>query len=201
MTSDIHADDGEFVEKTFVGLAVAGETFNERVFDNCTFKGCDFSEAVFSKCKFMDCRFVQCNLSIAKVPYSKFSDVVFEECKLVGVDWTRAAWSRLSLASPISFRQCILNDSSFFLLEMKEMVMASCKAHDVDFRECNLEAADFGYTDLAHSLFNKTNLSGANFAEAVNYDIDILVNEIRGAKFCRYEAVRLLEGLGIELVD
>lgn len=79
--------------------------------------------------------------------------------------------------------------------------MEECKAHDVDFRECNLTAASFTYTDFAHSLFRKTNLARANFTEAVNYDIDIQINEIKGAKFSRYEAARLLEGLGIELVD
>ncbi|HQQ62192.1 MAG TPA: pentapeptide repeat-containing protein [Pseudomonadales bacterium] len=198
---DMLADDSEFVGKDFAGLQAAKRTFSRVEFDGCTFRDCDFSEAVFSKCKFIDCRFLQCNLSVVKVPFSKFADVVFEACKLVGVDWTKAAWSSLSLASPLTFRECILNDSSFFRLALKEMVMEGCKARDVDFRECNLEEADFGYTDLANSLFNKTNLSRANFAEAVHYDIDILVNGIKGAKFSRYEAVRLLEGLGIALVD
>jgi uncharacterized protein YjbI with pentapeptide repeats len=197
----IFEQDNEFVEQVFTGLACTGMEFTAKQFDGCTFRDCDFSEAVFRKCRFIDCQFIQCNLSVAKVPQSRFSDVGFEACKLVGIDWTKAAWSSLSLASPIAFRQCILNDSSFFGLELKELVMADCKAHDTDFRECMLSEADFGYTDLAHSLFNRTNLTRANFAEARNYDIDILVNEIKGAKFCRHEAVRLLDGLGIELVD
>lgn len=199
--TDFSDADSEYVSQTFAGLDLAGRELSGKTFDGCTFRDCDCSDAVFSKCKFVDCQFIACNLSLAKVPHSKFVDVVFEACKLVGVDWTRAAWSSLALASPLTFRQCILNDSSFFRLHLPEMVMDTCKAHDVDFRECNLTEADFTYTDFTNSLFNKTNLTRANFAEAVQYDIDIHLNTLKGAKFCRYEAVRLLEQLGIELVD
>ena len=74
--------------------------------------------------------------------------------------------------------------------------MEECKAHDVDFRKANLAGGNFTYTDFANSVFGKTNLAGANFAEAVNYSMDILQNEVRGAKFSRFAAVGLLEGLG-----
>jgi len=51
--------------------------------------------------------------------------------------------------------------------------------------------------------FKKINpiLTGTDFTEATNYNIDIYFNEIKRAKFSRYEAVRLLNSLGIELVD
>lgn len=199
--TDINNEETEYVAKVFNQINISGTTLTDKVFDGCTFRECDFSETVFHKCKFIDCQFVMCNLSVCKVLYSKFSDVVFDECKMVGVDWTQAAWSSLALSSPLTFRQCILNDSSFYRLVLTELVMQECKVHDADFRECNLTDADLSHTDFAHSLFHKTNLTRANFAEAINYDIDIYANEIKGAKFCRFEAVRLLEGLGIELVD
>jgi fluoroquinolone resistance protein len=199
--TDLTDTQSEYISLTFTGLNWSRRDVTVKEFDGCTFKECDFSETVFSKCKFIDCQFFQCNLSLAKITLSKFSDVAFDECKMVGMDWTKAAWSSLALASPIKFHKCILNDSSFFGLNLEELAMEECKAHDVDFRECNLTEANFSYTDFAHSLFKKTNLARANFAEAINYDIDIYVNEIKGAKFCRYEAARLLEGLGIELVD
>lgn len=46
-----------------------------------------------------------------------------------------------------------------------------------------------------------TNLQSANFTEATQYSINILENQVQGAKFSKHEAVYLLEGLGIELVD
>ena len=50
-------------------------------------------------------------------------------------------------------------------------------------------------------LFEETDLSGADFTEAVNYTINILHNSIKKANFSRFEAVSLLEGLDIVLVD
>lgn len=51
------------------------------------------------------------------------------------------------------------------------------------------------------SLFNKTILNRADFTDAVNYQINILQNEVTKAKFSRFEALNLLHSLDIELVD
>lgn len=84
---------------------------------------------------------------------------------------------------------------------MKDLVLEECKAHDVDFREGDFSCSNFTYTDLSGSLFSNSNLSGADFSEASNYDINIYQNVIKQAKFSRFEAVRLLDSLEIELVD
>jgi len=94
-----------------------------------------------------------------------------------------------------------MNDSTFMGLSLNEIVIAECKAQEVDLREGSFCDADFSYTDFTNSLFNETNLSGSDFTEASNYQIDINYNNVKGAKFSRHEAVCLLESLGIELVD
>src|SRR5690606_24429697 len=101
----------------------------------------------------------------------------------------------------LKFYQCILNDSSFFGLELHEVVMEECKAHDVDFRDAKLNGASLTYTDFSSSLFGRTNLSDADLSEATNYSIDLLANNLTNATFSRYEALSLLESLGIKLVD
>ncbi|MDR6964198.1 pentapeptide repeat-containing protein [Shewanella putrefaciens] len=190
-----------FLSEQFSGLSENVQEWQEVEFEDCEFLDCHFSESTFRKCKFIECRFVRCNLSLVKVPQCQFNAVVFEECKLVGIDWTRAAWPRLSFAAPFSFKQCILNDSSFLGLSLDEIVIEECKAHDVDFREGSFNRANFTYTDLSHSLFGRTQLADADFSEATNYDIDIFNNKIKGAKFSCDEAIRLLNCLDIELVD
>ena len=107
----------------------------------------------------------------------------------------------LNRTAVISFTKCIINDSSFFGLNLPEIRIEECKAHDVDFREADINSAILDHTDFSHSLFNNTNLSSASFIESTNYDIDINFNNVRKAKFTRYEAVRLLESLDLELVD
>jgi len=185
----------------FEGLDSSQRKIHGKEFDECTFYECNFSDTEFDQCKFVDCHFLKCNLSVVKIARCKFLDVVFEQCKIIGVDWTTAAWSTLVLHAPIKFYQCTMNDSSFFGLKMEGVVMESCKSHEVDFREGNFSDAKFSHTDFSNSLFGHTNLTGADFTDAINYNIDIHFNEIKRAKFCRYEAVRLLNSLDIELVD
>jgi len=49
-------------------------------------------------------------------------------------------------------------------------------------------------------LFENTNLEEANFTEAQNTHIDIRNNKLQGSIFSRYEALYLLETMGIKLV-
>lgn len=188
-------------DQEFVGVDYAYQELSGKEFENCHFQSCDFSDALFSNCEFTDCRFSECNLSILDVTNSKFSDVSFVDCKMVGVNWTHAYWRDLSLASPISFERCMINASSFYGLNLEKIKIIECRAHDVDFREANLRGVDFSNTDLLNGLFNQTTLVNANFVGAQNYDLNIRLNRVEGACFCRYEAVNLLVPLGIKFAD
>ncbi|MFI4937981.1 MAG: pentapeptide repeat-containing protein [Candidatus Berkiellales bacterium] len=190
-----------YLNEHFKDLDLSGKEIIFKVFENCIFLGCNFCETIFNKCKFYECTFTRCNLSVAKVTNCSFFDTVFDESKVIGINWTTAAWSRLKLSSPISFNKCVLNDSSFIGLCLKEIAIVECKAHDVDFREADCEKANFTYTDFTHSLFNKTNLSEADFTEATNYQINLFHNETKKAKFTMPEATNLLRCLDIEIVD
>jgi len=191
----------EYFSEDFDNLDLAEQEISSKVFEECTFTNGNFKETVFRSCKFVDCKFEKCDLSIVKLNYSRFSDVVFEECKMIGVNWTTVAWPNFTMCAPIKFFRCILNDSTFLGLSLEEIVIEACKAHDVDFRDGNFSQASFTSSDFTNSLFNKTNLTGADFIDATNYYIDIYQNEIKSAKFCRQEAISLLDSLGIELVD
>ncbi|MBU3917023.1 pentapeptide repeat-containing protein [bacterium] len=191
----------EYLSKNFSDLKLPGQKIHSIVFEECSFKDCDFGEVAFIGCTFVECHFSKCNLSVSKVDFSRFTDTVFEECKIIGVNWTKAAWPNIALFSPLKFFKCIISDSTFFGLSLNEIVIEECKAHDVDFRGGNFCEANFTFTDFANSLFNETNLTGADFTEAVNYRIDINHNKIKGAKFSKHEAVSLLESLDIELID
>ncbi|WP_345974865.1 pentapeptide repeat-containing protein [Sulfurimonas sp. HSL3-7] len=185
----------------FIDLDLSEAEIVSKEFEECTFINCDFSEAQLRHCIFDDCRFLKCNLSVVKVDGSRFSNVVFEESKLSGIDWTKAAYSEILLDAPFTFINCIVDYASFYGLTLQSMVIRECKAYDVDFRECDLSGADLRETDLTDTLFRNTNLSGADLTLAENYTIDINVNTIKGARFSRYEALTLLEGLEITLVD
>jgi len=61
-------------------------------FLDCSFIKCDFSNSVFRFCKYSGCVFNDCDLSLIGISGSLLFRTKFEECKLVGVNWTRAAW-------------------------------------------------------------------------------------------------------------
>lgn len=199
--ADLANEQKEYVSFNFNKPVLSNQKLDSISFEDCTFTNCDFSEAEFIDCQFIDCHFSQCNLSITKINNCRFTEVVFEDSKVIGIDWTKAKWPNIPLFSPIKFFKCIMSDSTFMGLSLNEIVIEGCKAHEVDFREGSFCDANFTYTDFSNSLFNETNLSRSDFTEAINYQIDINRNNIKGAKFSRHEAVSLLESLGIELVD
>lgn len=192
-------EEDNFAEN-FENLDLSGQEIIAKEFDDCTFVKCDFSHTAFKQCKFITCHFSHCNLSLMEVLDSQFNGCCFEDCKLIGVDWTKASWSALTQRA-LKFKRAVLNDSSFWGLTLESIMISSCEARDVDFREANLSKSDLSDTDFTNALFRNTNLSQANFIHASNYDIDVRVNTIKGAKFSRHDVYRLLGGLDIEIVD
>ncbi|WP_199100113.1 pentapeptide repeat-containing protein [Dyella sp. ASV21] len=192
--TDKHYDDA-----TFEDMQANGGTLDGIRFRDCRFVRCQFSEATLAQCRFSDCEFRECNLSLAKLTGSGFDGSRFSDCKMVGIDWTRAYWPRVRTAKALAFHRCVLNDSSFFGLDLRECVLTECRAVDVDFTDANCEAADFQGSDLRDSVFARTRLVGANFLDAQSYRIDLFNNDIRRARFSLPEAVALLDGLDIEL--
>lgn len=184
----------------FRGLHLAGATIEGRRFEDCRFDHCDFSEAALRACRFRDCEFADCNLSLVRLDGTQVG-ARFVDCKLVGIDWTRAHWPAIRLDAPIAFERCALNDGSFFGLSLRELAAVECRAHDVDFTEADLEDADFRHSDLRGAIFRRTRLARADFREATDYRIDVLLNDVRHAKFSLPEAISLLHGLDIDLTE
>ena len=191
----------EYDEQTFHNLALNQNEINSKKFYDCDFVDCDLSEVVSTNCRFVDCKFTECNLSLMKVKKSSFSDTYFENSKVIGINWTEASWPTLGLLCPIEFFRCDLSHSTFFGLNLREIRMTECLAKDVDFREADLTEADLTQTDFNGSLFMETDLTRADFSDAINYRIDVIFNRIKAAKFTLPEAVSLLRGLDIEIVD
>ena len=185
----------------FEGVELQGARVKKAEFEECTFISCDFTETFFHSCKFIDCSFVNCNLSLVKLTDTKISGSSFKSCKMIGIDWTMCNWTSLLSSEPIEFIECILNDSNFFGLTLERLVIKKSSAKDVDFRSGKFVKADFSSSDFKGAWFGSTNLEYANFTDATNTQVDIRTNSLKGAIFSRYEALYLLESMGIVLVD
>lgn len=193
------APGARYEEEIFEDAALEGAMISSSEFEECRFAGCDLRDAVVRGCRFVDCSFDECDLSLIRLPRSAFSGCRFADSKIIGVNWTEAAWPETRLRVPVVFERCILNHSTFLGLGLSEIRIVDCVAHDVDFREADLTRADFSGTDLSGSLFVNTNLEEADLRSAKDYRIDPRQNTLRGARFSLPEAISLLAGLDIDL--
>jgi fluoroquinolone resistance protein len=189
-------------EQTFKAGEYPKAELRSKEFNGCTFIRCSFNEAVFQACAFRNCQFKDCDLSLIRVKDSVFVGTKFEDCKVVGVNWAEARWTQAGLLDPsVHFTGCSINYSTFIGVNLKKATLTRCVSRDVDFSEANLTGANCTYTDFAESRFSQTNLTDADFTHATHYAINVHQNKIKGAKFSLPEAMALLYGLDIILVE
>ncbi|MEZ4670176.1 MAG: pentapeptide repeat-containing protein [Anaerolineae bacterium] len=199
MKADFSVD--EYDGQVFKKLTYSQQSLRHKQFTDCSFTDCGFKETQFEGCVFRGCTFTDCDLSLVKVQNTAFVDSSFEGCKLVGVNWIDADWSKASIFGLPTFTRCTLNYSTFIGLKLKKLRLINCIAHDVDFSDTDLTLAVCTGTDFAESRFVKTNLTEADFTGASNYTISPNLSILKKAKFSLPEAVSLLYGLDIVLVD
>jgi len=189
--------ENEYWAETFLELDLKSKQIIGVEFDDCTFNDCDFSDSRFFQCRFIDCRFINCDMNVVDFRGSRFEESIFRGCKVTGVDWTLLDYSEFIKEAPFSFYESVLDYSSFFGVTLENLSLKKCRIIEGDFREATLINADFSDSDLQGSQFRHTNLEKTDFRGAENYNIDLRINTINGAKFSRDEAVHLLSSLGI----
>ncbi|MGX9417734.1 pentapeptide repeat-containing protein [Vibrio sp. WJH972] len=191
----------EYYDQRFNRLCYSEFEFEGVTFEVCEFVDCDFSQSTFLNCTFNECKFVNCNLSLVNLPASRLFDVIFSESKLVGIDFTKVDWPTFHVDFELQFSRSILNGISMFGLTLNRLIFAECKVIDADFREGNFVDSNWKGCDFSNSLFMNTNLKNVDLSESCYYDINVLNNQVENAVFSRFEALNLLESLGVKLVD
>ncbi len=181
--------------KNFKGIDFTKKHFEIADYELCTFENCNFSEMDLSGTSFVECEFDNCNLSMCKLNKTQFNEVVFHQCKLLGLQFENCD----PIFFEIEFNNSIINLSSFYQLNLKNVKMNSCSLHEVDFTESNLKAFYFNDCDLKKTIFERTMLEKADFRTAYNYSIDPENNHIQKAKFSQVGLEGLLHKYNIEV--
>ena len=189
----------DYTSKVFSGVDAKKVAVQRSVFDDCRFLDCDLSFARIADCRFRDCEFENSNLSSVSCDKSKMIGASFRHCKVTGIDWTTLDWSSYRLGSPVLFEWCDISFSSFNSLMLRGLCLRDCKAHDVDFSDCDLKGAEFCRTDFRDSRFSSCRLDRCNFRGATNYFVDPLENSIEKAQFNSPEVLSLLTSFNIEI--
>jgi fluoroquinolone resistance protein len=194
-----------FIGETFKHTILKSGSVLETSFNECKFVHCAFNETRFVECAFGDCDFEDCDLSLVDFSKSRFLATIFRKSKVVGIDWTKADWSSRNKSKlknkTIDFYECVLNYSSFLGLDLEGIELSHCIARGASFEDANLSKANCAHTDFLESRFNRTNLTQADFTQALNYAIDVKANVLGKTKFSLPEAISLLDGLDIIIED
>jgi len=183
-----------YYQQTFSKLEMSGEIIRVKTFEECVFEDCRFLDCAFEKTRFQECCFHGCVISAVNVTGCRWLRPAFTTCKVIGIDWTRVA-----LLKEPEFQSCQLNYSNFRMLALPKTKMVNCQAYEIELAETDFTGADFTGTDFARSRFFKTNLAGADFRGAKNYEIDITNCNIKKAKFSYPEVSSLLHHLDITI--
>jgi fluoroquinolone resistance protein len=175
MKNNIIFHDSEvFDNLNFTAQKVSGEEF-----ESCTFNNCIFSDSSLNWNRYFDCEFKNCNLSMARFNNCQFRNVQFTDCKLLGVNFSGSTEPLVSL----KFVNCIIDFCTFSGKKMQKTIFRNLSAKSVDFAGADLALSSFLNCDLQNSVFNKSNLTGADFSTSFNIIIDPELNSIRNAKF------------------
>ena len=83
---------------------------------------------------------------------------------------------------------------------MKNSSFKGSKLKDSHFTNTISKGADFSDVDLSGTIFHNCDLCNADFASAVQYDIDPRTNKNKKAKFSLPEAAGLLRAFDINIV-
>jgi uncharacterized protein YjbI with pentapeptide repeats len=99
----------------------------------------------------------------------------------------------------LSFNKSLIRDCNISELNLTGTTFTDCEINRCDFYKSNLSKTIYKGSSLPGSLFESTNLSGADFSEAINYKINPANNKIKGAKFSYPEVLNLLSIFEIEI--
>jgi len=175
-------------EQHFKGLNFLEKPLEVADYDNCTFNNCVFANTDLSGFDFQECEFMNCDLSLAKLKNTAIKNCSFSQCKMLGLRFEDCHRFLLSM----TFKNCQLNLSTFYQLDLKKTLFQGCSLHEVDFMEANLSGALFQDCDLTGAVFDHTNLEQADFRTSYGFTIDPENNRIKKARFSIGELAGLL---------
>ncbi|WP_322970362.1 pentapeptide repeat-containing protein [Faecalibacter sp. LW9] len=164
-------------------------------FEQCQFSHCNFNGVDLNDFNFINCEFMECNLSLAQINGTTFQDVNFENCKMVG--FNLEACNKFGLK--VKFNHCVLNNSSFYEVQLPKSHFKDCALENVDFAYADFSQAYFENCNLKNAIFDQTNLEKANLTSSYNFSINPTQNKIKNAKFSRENCLGLLDIFNVKI--
>ena len=184
------------VDQTYENQDWDSEKFPLGEYENCRFVNIRMYDANLNSYEFTDCTFENCDLSLISVVKTAFKNVNFDSCKMLDILFEKSS----HFAFKTSFRNCILDNSSFYNKDIKRTLFADCSLMDVDFSESNLSDAHFLNCNLHRAVFHQTKLTNTDFSTAKNYQFDLSVNFPKNTIFSQQGLEGLLTHFSIKII-
>lgn len=187
-----------FQDEQFKGLEFTDEVLHSKDFEQCRFVNCNFAETFFESCFFEDCTFENCNLGMVRVGDSTFRNVTFSGSKLIGISWHECRHKGPGVF--LAYKNCILDYSSFYGMDLKKCSFCEISAVECDFTESCLAGVTMENVKLSGAVFFRTDLRKADFSQAAGYSFNPHDNLVKGAVFSMPEVLNLLYALGMKII-
>lgn len=183
----------------FEGLTLENELLERYEFIDCTFVGCTVEHCKLLNCVFSDCKFEKCSVANIEVKDSRMVFSEFVSCNLVGIDWLTLLPDG-KFAIPISkLQSCHLKYNTFTEVKFNKFDFSGTEIVRSMFAKCELGGSNFRRCKLNETEFFQCDIRKADFREASGYQIDIMTNKMKAAKFSYPDAICLLDGLELEI--
>lgn len=163
-------------------------------FYDCEFKQLSLREEKFSNLKFLECSFKSVDLSVFSGVDVTFRGCSFVNCKIIGGDFSSGATLK-----HCSFKDCLLDLSTFYGAKMMSSSFCSCSLKECDFREAYLKNSVLSDSNFEGAMLSGADLTECDLSNSINYFIDPSQTKIKKSKFTMPEALTLLSAFDIEI--
>jgi uncharacterized protein YjbI with pentapeptide repeats len=180
-----------------------------------TFKGIDFTRETFEIAQYELCTFVNCNFHRGSFSEARFEDCVFEACdlSLLSLSGTylqevlfkdcKLVGLHFDTCNPflfkVSFEHCDLQAAVFQGMDLKNTTFLTSDLSEADFTEALLTTSQFSGSNLLNTIFHDCDLCKVDFSTASNLLIDPERNQLEGACFSPSNIEGLLSKYKIRL--
>lgn len=192
-------DENYFENQKFENLKLNGEIFRDFRFIDCTFTNCTFENCKLAWSRFTDCKFQKCAVISPDSEESCIQLAEFTDCSLVGINWNSLT-PKGRFSDPIRMLQnCRMKYNTFSGNAFRKFDFSGNQIVDSMFSECELPESSFQGCRLEGTEFFRCDVRKADFRDASGYQIDVMTNKLKGARFSFPEVINLLNGLGIRV--
>lgn len=186
-------------DQKFEQIKLKDEILEDMEFVDCEFVDCALENCKLIRCTFSNCKFYKCKSVNLQTEYSQIKNAEFSECHLVGLHWSELAPVG-KFAEPISkIEDCCLKYNTFTEMDFRKFDFSGSEVSGSTFSDCGLVESNFKQCGLDGTEFLRCDIRKADFREASGYQIDIMSNKMKGARFSFPEVVSLLNVLEIKI--